>query len=485
MKNLENITEERIFYHFNEISKIPRGSGNEKQISDYLLNFGKDLGLECIQDGSLNVIIKKPASKGYEEAPIVIIQGHMDMVCEKNSEKVHDFTKDPIELIIKGDYIYADKTTLGGDDGIALAYAMAILEDNTIEHPALEVLITSDEEAGMSGAMAVQPHYINGKIVLNIDSEEEGKLLVSCAGGIRTKSTVPIEWIDKKEKTKEYTLVIKGLKGGHSGTDINLGRGNSNKLMGRLLKEISKEIQLNLVSLNGGSKNNAIPREATAVVSIKSKEEKKLLDLKMKVCENLKKEFSKKDHDLRIYLLEYENSIEKVFSDDTTAKAINLLYMYPNGVNTVSSEIEGLTESSTNLGVVITNENDVEYDSSVRSSVFSLREEIVERIRCITEIIGGRFETNAGYPAWPYKTDSKIRELCKEVYSKMYGKEPEIVAIHAGVECGLLKEKLGDLDMISFGPDIFDIHTPNEHMSISSASRCFEYLLAVLKKIIN
>ena len=205
----------------------------------------------------------------------------------------------------------------------------------------------------------------------------------------------------------------------------------------------------------------------------------------MKVCENLKKEFSKKDHDLRIYLLEYENSIEKVFSDDTTAKAINLLYMYPNGVNTVSSEIEGLTESSTNLGVVITNENDLEYDSLVRSSVFSLREEIVERIRCITEIIGGRFETNAGYPAWPYKTDSKIRELCKEVYSKMYGKEPEIVAIHAGVECGLLKEKLGDLDMISFGPDIFDIHTPNEHMSISSASRCFEYLLAVLKKIIN
>ena len=190
------------------------------------------------------MIIKKPASKGYEKAPVVIIQGHMDMVCEKNSEKIHDFTKDPIKLIVKGDYIYADKTTLGGDDGIALAYAMAILEDNTIEHPALEVLITSDEEAGMNGAMAVQPHYLNGKIVLNIDSEEEGKLLVSCAGGIRTKSTLPIEWIDKKKNTKEYTLVIKGLKGGHSGTDINLGRGNSNKLMGRLLKEITNEIEI-------------------------------------------------------------------------------------------------------------------------------------------------------------------------------------------------------------------------------------------------
>jgi len=483
MKNLEDIIEKRFFYHFKEISKIPRGSGNEKQISDYLLNFGQNLGLECIQDQALNVIIKKPASKGYEKAPIVIIQGHMDMVCEKNGDKIHDFEKDPIELIVKGDYIYADKTTLGGDDGIALAYAMAILEDKTIEHPALEVLITTDEEAGMSGAMAIQPHYLNGKIVLNIDSEEEGKLLVSCAGGIRTKSTFPIEWIDKKENTKEYTLVIKGLKGGHSGTDINLGRGNSNKLMGRLLEEITNEIKLNLVSLNGGSKNNAIPREATAVVSINSADEKKLIDLKTKVCENLKKEFSKKDSDLRIYLLEYEKSVGKVFSDDTTAKAIKLLYMYPNGVNTVSSEIEGLTESSTNLGVVTTNENDVEYDSAVRSSIFSLREEIVERNKCITKILGGTFITNAGYPAWPYKTDSKIRDICKDIYFKMYGKKAEVVAIHAGVECGILKERLGDLDMISFGPDIIDIHTPNEHISISSTCRCFEYLLEVLKGI--
>jgi len=483
MKNLEDILKERIFYHFNEISKIPRGSGNEKQISDYLINFGRNLGLECIQDGALNVIIKKPATKGYEKAPVVIIQGHMDMVCEKNSDKTHDFEKDPIRLIVEGDYIYADKTTLGGDDGIALAYAMAILEDNTIEHPAVEVLITSDEEAGMSGALAIEPHYINGKIVLNIDSEDEGKLLVSCAGGIRTKSTLPIEWLDKKKNTKEYTLEIKGLKGGHSGTDINLGKGNSNKLMGRLLKEITNEINLNLVSLNGGSKNNAIPREAEAVVSINSADEKKLMDLKTKVCENLKKEFSKKDSGLRIYLLEYEKSVEKVFSDDTTTKAINLLYMYPNGVNTVSSEIEGLTESSTNLGVVTTNENDVEYDSAVRSSIFSLREEIVERNKCITEILGGIFITNAGYPAWPYKTDSKIRDICKDVYSKMYGKEAEVVAIHAGVECGILKEKLGDLDMISFGPDIIDIHTPAEHMSISSVRRCFEYLLEVLKEI--
>jgi dipeptidase D len=483
MKNLENITTERIFYHFGEISKIPRGSGNEKQISDYLLSFGRNLGLECIQDGALNVIIKKPASKGYEKSPVVIIQGHMDMVCEKNSDKKHDFMKDPIKLIVKGDYIYADGTTLGGDDGIAVAYAMALLEDNTIEHPALEILITTDEETGMTGAMALQPHYLNGKIVVNLDSEEEGKLWVSCAGGIRTESILEIEWINKKEKTKEYSLIIKGLKGGHSGADIHFGRGNSNKLMGRLLMEIKNKVDFNLVSLNGGSKDNAIPREAEAVISINELRETELIKTKTKICEELKREFGKKDPELRIFILENEEKVEKVFSDETTTKAIKLSYMYPNGINTVSSEIEGLTESSSNLGVVITNESDIEYHSSVRSSVFSLREEIVERNKCLTEILGGTFTANAGYPEWAYKPNSKIRDICKEVYSEMYGKEADVVAIHAGLECGLFKEKLGDLDMISFGPDIFDIHTPNEHMSISSAKRCYEYLLEVLKKI--
>lgn len=484
MKKIENVKFDRIFYHFEQISKIPRGSGNEKAISDYLLDFGKSLGLECIQDAALNIIIKKPASIGYENAPAVIIQGHMDMVCEKNSDKEHDFEKDPINLVIKGDYIYADRTTLGADDGIAVAYAMTLLEDNTIEHPAIEVLLTTDEEAGMSGAMALQPHYINGKIVLNLDSEEEGKLLVSCAGGIRTKSILPIEWIDKKNDTIAYNIVIRGLKGGHSGMEIHLGRGNSNKLMGRLLKNIDKELDFNLVSLNGGSKNNAIPRESSSIITISQKDERKLLDIKRRVCEELKNEFSKKDPNLRVHLLEVEESVDKVFSDDSTKKAVDLLYMYPNGVNTVSSDIQGLTESSTNLGVVTTLENSIEYDSTARSSVSSLKDEIVTRSKCITEILGGKLVTESSYPEWPYKTDSKIREVCKDVYERMYEKTPEILAIHAGVECGLFKEKLGnDVDMISFGPDIIDIHTPNEHISISSVERCYEYLLEVLKEI--
>lgn len=483
MKNLENITAERVFKHFEEINKIPRGSGNEKEISDYLLAFGKKLGLESIQDKALNIIIKKPASKGYENAPTVIIQGHMDMVCEKNKETSHDFTKDPIKLIVKDDFIYADGTTLGGDDGIAVAYAMAILEDSTIDHPALEVLITTDEEAGMTGAIALEPENITGKIVLNIDSEEEGKLLVSCAGGIRTKSTLPIEWIKEKKDTINYEVMVKGLKGGHSGAEIHLGRGNSNKIIGRVLRELSKEVNFNLVSLNGGSKNNAIPREAEALISVKSEDENKLIDIIKKLESDIKKEFSVKDPGLAIETRKVEEKFEKVFSDESTVKTINLLYIYPNGINTVSSEIDGLTESSTNVGVVITNENDIEFDSAVRSSVFSLREEIVERIKCVTELFGGTVTANAGYPEWEYKEDSKVREICKDVYKKMYGKDAEIVAIHAGVECGLFKEKLGDLDMISFGPDIFDAHTPNEHMSIPSVKRVWEYLLEVLKVI--
>ncbi len=483
MKNLENITAERVFKHFEEINKIPRGSGNEKEISDYLLAFGKKLGLESIQDKALNIIIKKPASKGYENSPTVIIQGHMDMVCEKNKETSHDFTKDPIKLIVKDDFIYADGTTLGGDDGIAVAYAMAILEDSTIDHPALEVLITTDEEAGMTGAIALEPENITGKIVLNIDSEEEGKLLVSCAGGIRTKSTLPIEWIKEKKDTINYEVMVKGLKGGHSGAEIHLGRGNSNKIIARVLRELSKEVNFNLASLNGGSKNNAIPREAEALISVKSEDENKLIDIIKKLESDIKKEFSVKDPGLAIEARKVEEKFEKVFSDESTVKTINLLYIYPNGINTVSSEIDGLTESSTNVGVVITNDNDIEFDSAVRSSVFSLREEIVERIKCVTELFGGTVTANAGYPEWEYKEDSKVREICKDVYKKMYGKDAEIVAIHAGVECGLFKEKLGDLDMISFGPDIFDAHTPNEHMSIPSVKRVWEYLLEVLKVI--
>lgn len=482
MKNLENLKTSKVFHYFEEISKIPRGSGNEEEISNYLVTFAKGLGLEVIQDKALNIIIKKPASKGYENSPTVIIQGHLDMVCEKNKDTIHDFLKDPIELVVKGDYIYANGTTLGADDGIAVAYAMALLEDNTIEHPALEVLLTTDEETGMTGAMAVSKENIKGKILINIDTEEEGYLLVSCAGGIRTKSSIKIEK-DSINEEKLFTVSIRGLKGGHSGTEINKWRGNSNKLIGRFLMECYEKIDISLVSIEGGSKNNAIPREADCIIAVKECEKEKLFKLIEEWNEIFKKELEAQDEGVTLSITDNNEEIKTKFTKETTEKVIKLLYLYPNGVNTMSVNIEDLTESSTNLGIVKTTEEYVEFDSAVRSSVMTLRDDIVRKIKEITKLVGGEFESNAGYPAWEYKKESKIRDICQKVYKDMTGKEPIVYAIHAGVECGLFEERLGNLDMISFGPDIRDAHTPNENLSISSTENVWYYLLEVLKNI--
>lgn len=482
MKILQNLEPESVFEYFEAISNIPRGSGNEKAISDYLLNFGRSLGLETIQDEALNIIIKKPATSGYEKSPTVIIQGHMDMVCEKNNGTKHDFEKDPLKLRVVNDYIYATDTTLGADNGIAVAYAMALLEAKDIPHPALEILLTTDEETGMSGAMAVSDRYIKGKILINLDNEEEGYLLVSCAGGIRTKGKLKIEREPVLEG-KILTINISGLKGGHSGMDIIKERGNSNKLLGRILKELLSEVDFKLVSIDGGSKNNAIPREAKAVIAINEND----LDDVREVVESqslmLKNELKVQDIGLNIKMDSYDGIVKEAFTKECTDKAINLLYLYPNGINTRSTEIEGLIESSTNLGVLTTKDEYVEFDSAVRSSVPSLKNEIVLRSKAVVELLGGEFQTKSDYPAWEYNADSKIREICQSVHKEMYGKEAEVVAIHAGVECGLFNEKLGNLDMISFGPNLYDVHTPEEHMSISSVKNTWEYLKEILKAI--
>lgn len=476
---------DKIFQYFEEISKIPRGSGNEKGISDYLVDFAKKHNLEYIQDEVLNVIIKKPATPGYENAPTVILQGHMDMVCEKNKDKVHDFTKDPITLRYIDDMIYADNTTLGADNGIAIAMALALLASDDAKHPALEVLMTVDEESGMTGANALNPEHLDGKILINMDSEEEGELLVSCAGGSRTTTTFKADWQKPESNLKAYTVSIRGLKGGHSGMDINKGRGNSNKLLGRVLQGIYREMPFQLSHLSGGSKTNAIPREADAVIFAPSDKYDKLIEIIKEWNNILKNEYKVTDPDVAVALNIAEENYEKTLSYDATDKVLALLMAIPNGVQTMSSAMEGLVESSSNLGVVTTNEEGIVFDSSIRSSVDSLKEYIKEQSFAVAKLAEADFNAHGEYPAWEYNPESRIREVFKKVYKERYRKEPKIVAIHAGVECGLLGKKIEGLDMISFGPNMYDVHTPNEHVSISSVKRTYEYLLAVLEALNN
>lgn len=482
MKVLENLQPAKVFKYFEEMSMIPRGSGNEKGISDYLVNFAKERNLEVIQDEALNVIIKKKASKGYENAPGVIIQGHMDMVCEKTKESTHDFMKDPLQLRVEGDNVYATNTTLGADNGIAVAYALAILDDDSISHPALEVLVTTDEETGMGGAMALDGSLINGKYLLNIDSEEEGKLLVSCAGGLRTKVVLDTEFENNTEK-ELLKIEVKGLKGGHSGMEILKQRGNSNKLMGRVLAKISESVTFNIVEINGGSKNNAIPREAECIIAVESDNIKEVTEIVTKMGDNFKNELLSVDENVKVVCEHLNNRSERIMSEDTTKKIIALLNLIPSGVDTMSMDIEDLVQSSTNLGVVKTNKNNVEFDSATRSSVGTLKEDLVSRIKIAAQLTGATVETSGEYPEWQYEKNSKLRELCKEVYKRLSGQDAEIIALHAGLECGLFKEKLHDVDMISFGPNLYDVHTPNEHMSIKSVQNVWKFILEILKEI--
>ena len=468
-----------VFKYFEEISQIPRGSGNEKQISDFLVNFAKELSLEVIQDNHLNIIIRKPATPGYENCPGVIIQGHMDMVCEKNKDIDHDFEKDPIELRIVDDMIYANGTTLGADNGIAVAMGMAIVASNDLQHPSLEILITSDEEAGMTGAKGLDTNLLKGKYIINLDSEEEGYLLVSCAGGNRAYVNLPLTYKSVDDNKEALLIEIKGLLGGHSGADINKQRANSNVLMGRILNLI--DVDFDLVEINGGSKNNAIPRECESKIIVNKDKVDALKANISKTEEILKHEFKTTDPDLKIEIS--KTTAAKALSDDCKSKAILLLNLIPNGIQTMSMDIEGLVESSTNLGVVKTLDNKMSFESAVRSSVATLRENINHKTKLLADSIGANFENTDGYPAWEYAKDSKLEHICIDTYEKMTGKKPVITAIHAGLECGLLLDKMNGCEAISMGPNMHEVHTPNEHVSISSIKNIWDYLVQVLKSM--
>lgn len=483
---LEKIDDTGVFQYFEEISKIPRGSGNTDAISAYLVAFAKKHQLRYRQEDCGNVIIWKDASVGCEAAPTTMLQGHMDMVCEKESSVEHDFKKDPLQLRMNEQYIWAEGTTLGGDDGIAIAYALAILADSTIQHPALEVVITIDEETGMDGAIALETEDLKSKYFINLDSEEEGVLLTSCAGGMSVNGTFPIE----RQKKTGYvvSLRISGLQGGHSGTEIDKNRENAVLLQGRILHCLQEAMEektgtgICLVELQGGKKDNAIPRDAESLVLVNHPTvASAALE---EINEMLKCEMIGREPNIKVeYEVETTQSEMEVVDLAYTKEWIFFLNHVPNGVQKYSAVIPGLVESSLNLGICETKENMFYVSFSIRSSLQSYKAYIASLVKEMIVSARGRYEEKSAYSAWEYKVDSTLRSNMIAVYEEQYGVTPKVEAIHAGVECGILSGKMPELDMVSIGPDILDIHTPKEKMDIASAQRVYEYLKAVLRKI--
>ena len=481
MAVLENCEPKRVFHYFEEICKIPHGSGNTKQISDYLVQFAKDHDLKYIQDEMNNVVIYKPGTAGYENAPTVIVQGHMDMVCEKRPDVDHDFTKDGLNLSVEGDYVSANGTTLGGDDGIAVAYGLALLESDTIAHPPLEVFITVDEEIGLLGAVGFDCSVLKGRRFINIDSEAEGSLWISCAGGLSGISHIPVTRLEAKGE--KLTVKISGLMGGHSGAEIDKNRANANSLLGKFLHGLDAEAGYELISVQGGQKDNAITRESIAELLTVKENVEAVKEYAASMQAAWREEYAGTDEGITVTVTEEGEQDVKVLHPTSKEKVVFFLVNVPYGVQKMSGTIKGLVETSTNIGILKTFENEVLGSSSIRSSVETARDALSDKIQYLTEFLGGEYERQGVYPAWEYRKDSPLRDKMVEVYEEMYGQKPNVVAIHAGLECGLFYKKMEGLDCVSLGPDMKDIHTSEEVLSISSTERVWKYLVKVLENL--
>lgn len=481
MSILKNLEPKRVFHYFQEISQIPRCTYDEEKISDYIKSVGERLGLETIQDDTLNVIIRKSATPGYENSPGVIIQGHMDMVCEKESNSDHDFKKGPIKLIVDGDYIKADKTTLGADNGIAVAMGLALLEDNTLEHPNIELLVTSSEEVEMDGAFGLSKDVLKGTRLINVDTEEEGVLVTGSAGGELVEVEIPIEYEEVKDLIG-FIIEVKGLKGGHSGMEIHKARGNSNKIINEILKSIREIVDLKLISMEGGTKDNAIPRSSRVQIGIKSSELSLFTDKFEEIKDNIIQQNKKKEPNIDI-IIEKAEEVSNCLTSDVLNSLVLLLENLPTGVFTMIPGNENIVESSSNLAIVNTGKDKITIQISTRSSsekpLLELREKIIGQVKKIN----GKYTIGNAYPHWEYNPESELRNIALNVYRKKFNKEMERTVIHAGLECGVLAEKYPNLDIISIGPDMEDVHTPGEKVSISSVRRVYDYLIELLKEL--
>lgn len=476
---LRDLEPGKVFYYFEQISKIPRGSRNTKAISDYCVNFAKEKGFKYYQDESNNVIIIKEATSGRESDKGVIIQGHLDMVTEKKPGAAHDFLKEGIKLYVEGDFLHGTDTTLGGDDGIAVAYAFAILDSDDISHPRLEVILTVDEEIGMLGAAKIDLSMIKGKYLLNIDSDEEGILTCGCAGGMTSTCKLPISTVELTGQ--RVKIKVSGLKGGHSGAEIHKQRANADILLGRILYQLSEKMDFCLENIAGGFKDNAIPREAEAVIVINKGDILSVNETVNKFNSIFKTEFKVPDKDIHVAYEELDNKENSVICKEDTDKIIFFLMNSPNGVMYHDGDLPELIETSLNLGILRQEDGEVDFVFAVRSSVKERKTALSDRLSSLIKYLGGSYETTGVYPEWKFNPDSVLLKTMSEIYLKMFEKKPEITTIHAGLECGYMLEKCPDLDIVSFGPDNYDIHTTEERLSISSVQKMYDYIIEILK----
>ena len=478
MSLLSHLEPKGVFTFFEEICAIPHGSGNTKQISDYLKAFAKDRSLEVYQDQWNDVIIIKEATPGYEGAEPVILQGHMDMVCEKAPGCPKDMEREGLDLVVEGDTISAKDTTLGGDDGIALAVALALLDDESLPHPRLECVFTVDEETGMDGAINIDLSMLRGRRMLNLDSEEEGVFTVSCAGGNRTTCVLPI----RREACpwEGVAVTISGLDGGHSGAEIHRGLGNACMLLGRALATIAEETEVRLISVTGGLKDNAIPREAAALLV--AADAREAVSAAEKLNAVLKEEYRATDAGVTLTAIP-EAAEGTPMEADATARIISFLTCAPNGVQVMSGDIPGLVQTSLNLGILTTEDETVTAAFCVRSSVETQKAMVTQRLTHLASLCGGTASVWGDYPGWAYRADSPLRELLGEVYRAQQDRDPRVEAIHAGLECGLFAGKLPGLDCVSIGPDLEEIHTTREKMHIASVQRLWALVTETLARM--
>ena len=464
---------EKVVRFFEEFSQIPHGSGNTSKIADYLVTFAKTRGLEYSRDDADNVIIRKKATKGYEGRPGVIFQGHLDMVAEKKPGSQINMEKEGLTLYRDGDFLRAKDTTLGGDDGVALAYALAILDSSDIPHPDFEAVFTSDEEIGLLGAVAIDPDQIKGRLLINIDSDEEGVFTVGCAGGMRSDITLSVHRANSD--VDSYRVKVSGFKGGHSGVEIDKGRVNANKALVEIISCIG---DISIKDIRGGNADNAIPRECECIFSSN-------LDhtaLAKRLGEEMKERYKDIEPDIEVTVEKVESKLAGVSVRDSM-NLISLLSSLPSGIISMSQDVPGLVQTSLNMGILRLDTDKAEISFSVRSAKGYEKQALGDRLEQIAKEHGANYSTRGEYPAWEYKKDSHLRDVMKKVYEDMYGRSPEIVIIHAGLECGIFSEKIDGLDCVSIGPNNYDIHTTEERLSLSSLERVWEFLLRVLRGI--